>query len=273
MNKWVRYLSILHIQKIRFPGCSVWYNKWKKNIIEFDNVIIFDRNYNWNIIKYIHKKNPDCRIIVWYWNPIGKIKRVPQMYRKYCEEWSFDLDDCREYQLHYNTQFSFLKQFLSVQSLKLEQQFDMYFLGYDKGRMPFIYQIETMMYEEGLKPYFIVVKDSTSKSIYKYADDVISYKKNIDLLKVSKCILELVQSGQKGLTVRCIEALFLNKKLITNNKDIKNYDFYHPNNILVIDQTFNKDILKNFLKKKYVNIPSQLIEKYDFSGWLNNFNL
>ena len=273
MNEWIRYISILHIQKLNLPGYSFWYGDWKKNIKEFNNIILFDRNYNWNIIKYIHKKNAQCRIIVWYWNPIAKITRVPAQYRKYCEEWSFDLEDCKKYGLQYNTQFSFSEKLLSAQLNSDKIEYDVYFVGYDKGRMTLIQKIKRMLCAEGLKPNFIVVKDKTSKSEFKYSENGISYKKNLQLLNKSKCVLELVQSGQNGLTVRCIEALFLNKKLITNNKEIINYDFYHPDNILVIDHNFSQTLLKRFLQTKYVNISPNLLKKYDFSSWLDSFNL
>ena len=77
LNEFFRYLSVLHMQKLKLPGSSFWYGPWKRQIHTFDNVILFDRNYNWNIIKYIHKKNPGCRIIVWYWNPLAQSVRVP----------------------------------------------------------------------------------------------------------------------------------------------------------------------------------------------------
>ena len=47
----------------------------------------------------------------------------------------------------------------------------------------------------------------------------------------SRCILDSPQAGQLGLTIRVLEALGAKKKLITTNKDIKNYDFYKEENI------------------------------------------
>lgn len=38
-------------------------------------------------------------------------------------------------------------------------------------------------------------------------------------------ILKLNISGQSGLTLRTMEALFYHKKIITNNENVKNFHF------------------------------------------------
>ena len=46
----------------------------------------------------------------------------------------------------------------------------------------------------------------------------------------SRLSLETQHSQQTGLSIRCIEMLGAKRKLITNNSDIKTYDFYDANN-------------------------------------------
>ena len=141
LNEFFRYLSVLHMQKLKLPGSSFCYGPWKRQIHTFDNVILFDRNYNWNIIKYIHKKNPGCRIIVWYWNPLAQSVRVPGRYRKYCEEWSFNIADCKQYGLNYNVQFTFWD---SIKTWNSKMEYDAYFVGRDKGRRD-VYKRQILM--------------------------------------------------------------------------------------------------------------------------------
>lgn len=50
---------------------------------------------------------------------------------------------------------------------------------------------------------------------------MISYQENLDNIRKSKCIVDVVQKGQIGLTLRPLESLFFKKKLLTNNKCIK----------------------------------------------------
>ena len=93
------------------------------------------------------------------------------------------------------------------------------------------------------------------------------YYEIIKLVGESKAILDLNNGNQVGLTLRPLEALFFKKKLITNNINIINYDFYSPDNIFIlgVDDISNLTI---FLNKKYKEIDKKIIEKYDFSNWL-----
>ena len=78
----LRYMAVIYVQKLKLPFSSIWYGSWKKDVknIKYNS---FDRNFNWNVIEYIHRRNPACRIIVWYWNPITEKKRIPFKYREF----------------------------------------------------------------------------------------------------------------------------------------------------------------------------------------------
>ena len=91
-----------------------------------------------------------------------------------------------------------------------------------------------------------------------------------DVLKISarsKAIIEIVLPNQMGLTWRALEALFLKKKLITNNKNIKTYDFYNKDNIFIFGIDSISD-LKSFINSPYVEIENSILKKYSFSTWI-----
>ena len=69
---------------------------------------------------------------------------------------------------------------------------------------------------------------------------------------------------------RALEAMFYRKKLITNFKDIKEYDFYKKDNIFIIGEDDLNNI-KNFVNTGYVDIPENIIKKYTIDGWIENF--
>ena len=56
-------------------------------------------------------------------------------------------------------------------------------------------------------------------------------------------------------------------KLITTNKDIKNYDFYNPNNIFVWDEN-TKEIPDSFFELQYQELPKEIFEKYSLKTWI-----
>lgn len=94
----------------------------------------------------------------------------------------------------------------------------------------------------------------------------ISYSENINLVKKSKCLVDIKFDYHNGLSFRFFEALYYKKKLITNNESVKNYDFYHPNNIFITDFE-NLDGIEEFLEKPYIEIDEKIVEKYGFPNW------
>ncbi|MTD01286.1 hypothetical protein GKS16_03215 [Streptococcus uberis] len=67
--------------------------------------------------------------------------------------------------------------------------------------------------------------------------------------------------------MRTIEMLGMNKKIITTNSDIKNYDFYHPNNISIINRD-SIEIDPNFLNSEYEPIDKEVYDKYSLKNWI-----
>ena len=63
----------------------------------------------------------------------------------------------------------------------------------------------------------------------------------------SNCIVEVMDGAQEGVTLRTMEAICYNKKLLTNNQSIKDTPYYKSGNIQVftdpdkIDVDFVKD--------------------------------
>jgi hypothetical protein len=93
-----------------------------------------------------------------------------------------------------------------------------------------------------------------------------------DTYSESKCVLDSAQAGQLGLTIRVLEALGAQKKLITTNEDVVNYDFYDEENIYVYDgKSFNFD--SPFFKKPYKKIDESIYEKYSLRSWLKEMKM
>ncbi|MFM1853739.1 MAG: hypothetical protein RL164_1057, partial [Bacteroidota bacterium] len=82
----------------------------------------------------------------------------------------------------------------------------------------------------------------------------------------SKVILDIAHPAQSGLTMRTIELIGMQKKIITTNDDIVNYDFYHPNNILIVNRC--KVVIDiEFLDIDHTLLPSSIINQYSIREW------
>lgn len=89
-----------------------------------------------------------------------------------------------------------------------------------------------------------------------------------NLIKQSQIVIDISRPGQAGLSFRFFEAMPFRKKIITTNKNVANYDFYNPANILIVDE-HNPVIPHAFLTTPYVDIPEDIYQKYTLKEWSN----
>tara|TARA_Y100000766_G_scaffold193960_1_gene166771 strand:- start:166 stop:495 length:330 start_codon:yes stop_codon:yes gene_type:complete len=90
-----------------------------------------------------------------------------------------------------------------------------------------------------------------------------------DIFSISKVIIDIPNIDQNGLSMRTMEALGAQKKIITTCDEIKNYDFYNPNNHLVLENTTKKNQIIDFLEKPYIKVSSEIVEKYSLSKFID----
>lgn len=235
------------------------FGKWKRKIKKYNEIIIFESLYNSKVGKYIKRKNPNCRLILFFWNTIIDKTREEYLKDKSIDEfWTFDPVDAKKFNINLNSQFYTKKIKLSNHSPTI----DLFFVGRDKGRKQELLDLENKFNSLGITSNIIIMKK-------RY--DFLAYDKYLEILENSRAILDYAIKGQSGLTLRCMESLFLSKKLITNNSEIKKYDFYNPNNIFILGEN-NLDDLHNFINTPYKKIDSKIIEYYDIDNWIKRFD-
>jgi hypothetical protein len=91
----------------------------------------------------------------------------------------------------------------------------------------------------------------------------------LELMEQSNVVLDIEHPKQTGLTIRTIEVMGARRKLLTTNANVVNYDFYHPQNICVIDRN-NIQIDVNFLKSPVVKTDDTIYWRYSIDGWLRD---
>lgn len=237
----------------------IFYGQWKKRIKNTDSVIMFDAGIENadNLARYIKRINPSIRIVFWYWNPV-KNNKSPFDSKYIDEVWTYNRFDAKKYNLKYNYQF--YPQTLIDRSRDNQQvaSIDVIFLGADKGRKQVLNKLKACAEKQGLKTNFTIVESKKNE---------MEYKSYIDCANDSKCIVDIVPNQFCGLTIRPLEALVMNKKLITNYVDIINYDFYTKENIFI----FGKDDiskLSEFVNSPYKRIDKKIVDFYSYENWL-----
>ncbi|PRD54427.1 hypothetical protein [Sphingobacterium gobiense] len=102
----------------------------------------------------------------------------------------------------------------------------------------------------------------------KVITNTIPYDSNLKLAKRSNIIIDFAHNIHNGLSLRVFEAIGYDKKLITTNKFVRDYDFYNPANILVLEDEYTPESIKEFIEIPYEPLDSQVKEKYGFTNWI-----
>ena len=247
------------------PYLIYLFNKtnWLQEIKDYDTVVIFDSLDIVKISKDVADSYPEKKVVVLYINPIRGSFQTDL--KQYAEVWTTDYEDSLKFGLKYGGQFIYEKY---LDGLPKSIKYDLYFVGIDKGRFKHIKELEKKLTNDFEMTtnirYVSPIKSLFDKSYSRR----IPYSKVMTETAQSRMILEYNQEGQEGLTLRCIEALVMRKKIITNNKNIKKYDFYNPNNIYIIQDDSLKG-LKEFISGDYTLDPEKMESNYYFSSLLN----
>jgi hypothetical protein len=90
-----------------------------------------------------------------------------------------------------------------------------------------------------------------------------------NVVSKSKVLLEIEHPKQTGLTIRAFDAIGASRKLATTNSLVRNYDFYLPENILVIDRKKPR-IPATFIESPHKELPPGIYRKYSVAGWMDD---
>ena len=270
-------LRILRRIIIPIPGLdSFFFGDWNKNLNEYTKIIINDAMFNNNILKYISKKNAVASKYVYYTNAVRNSRTKPNNIPKDWRVYTFDISDSKEFDIEYSPEYYTEHQ----ENIKYDLKYDVCYVGADKTnvRLKNLLDIKEVLRKNKVQNFFHIFRVLKKYNKYELQETTNMFLKYEDIQRIileSKCILELQMEGQSGCILRTLESMFLNRKLITNNKDIVNYDFYNPNNIFVIENAddfkdrFN-DILK-FMRSPYQKLPDMVKNNYKFCKWLERF--
>jgi len=258
-----RYFRAIHY-KLRLPFFKFWGKFYFKHIEDNSLIIVFDSSFVRNNLELLRKTMPNSKIIFWYWNTVSNDKYL-NLIRSNCSNiYSFDKLDCENYNLKFIPQF-----YWDYKNLKSKKEIDILFVGQVKNRISMIENLYKEFLKQGLNVFFYVTKSNSNDNSahIELQEKSIKYGEVVQLISKSKCILDLTKDGQTGLSLRPVEALFFQIKLITNNSHITDYDFFNENNICIINN--KKQDFKSFLNLKSKKIPQTIIDKYHINNWLN----
>ena len=284
------YLAVICLQVLRLPAGPLFYGHWYRERERFDTIIVFDRVLSWRILTDIRKRFPGSRCLVWMWNPAAVLedRQIPPEKPEAYEIWSFDGGDCARFGWRKNEQFFFD----SLPELRTDVpsenksagpdpaggsrtsvsgiRWDAVFLGYDKGRYLQLREMEAVLRRAGLRTCFRIAADRTSPKDGSFAEPV-PYEAYLRDVRDAACVVDVPQAGQRGITLRVLEALYSGRKLITTDESVRETDFCREENILIWEKDTDEEALLRFFNRPAVPVPEDILRKYSYQAWLERF--
>lgn len=232
-----------------------------------------------NSIVMIKKKNPGAILILYLYDSLARIPNFQKIHTFFDQIYSFDRIDCQSNKLlHFHPLF-YRKEYSNLLKSKSEN-IDLYFFGWfhsDRFAMAKFmidfckenHLVSKVKLYTGL--FSFIGKWLTDNQTREYWNIFIfkpmSKRMHFRNLANSRCVLDIAHPLQSGLTIRTIEMVGAQKKIITTNADIVNYDFYNPKNILIIDRN-SPNLMIDFFKTSYVPIERNIVNKYSIKHWV-----
>lgn len=230
------------------------------DIFRLRELIIINHVITSKAIKYLFYWTPIYQVYKRY-DPSSRNKIIKLLQYDFILT-TFNYPDAHQYQLIYKGSFFRYPDNIAPLSSNERKQVDCYFIGYKKDRAEMLEKCQEKLESHGLTCQFLILEKGEAEMTYQ---DNLKYTIN------SRCLVDITNTDeQTGLSLRPLEALFFNKKLITNNPNIRNYSFYHPDNVFIIGENKEEDILA-FMSAPLHIIPDEIKEQYEINHWITNF--
>ena len=254
--KMIKYLKqYFPVFDICVPHRYLWINKKVKKIgidtewlakffiknhldkLEANDVVIFNdsllnKGINQEIIN-----NLRCKKVLLLRNSVDDLF-IKKHYKSFDLIYNFELNGFCDNKVRYLDQFfpiGFKDAHDLFEKSKYHEAPVCFFLGQDKGRIKSISSLAEQLIKYNCSIDFKVVKDrnSTVESIF-YTGGILSYEDNIKHSLAADILIDITKDNQSGWTLRILEALYFNKKIITNNVSVIDADIYSKERFFVL---------------------------------------
>lgn len=252
--------------------------------IDFDYVFVLKaESYTPKVASFVKDMCPNSVFIRYFWDSVENYKGVDRVSKYFDYIYTFDSNDSVKYGYTFLPLF-YTRSYENIADTNVPQMYDLMFAGtVHSDRYTFISLITAQIQKMGgtcynwfflpskILYYKMKLQDKNMRraKITDFSFVPMSRSELMDCYLKSRIQVDIQHPKQTGLTMRTIETLGAKKKLITTNHHVKEYDFYRPENILIVDRD-NPVVDVDFLKSQWKEIPNDIYEKYSLRSWLNS---
>ena len=224
-------------------------------------------------IEKIH--NTAHKVVAYQWDGLARFPKVFKVINHFQRFFVFDLDDYHLYKDRYANLLPCTNFYFDIpeEEVALNSKEVLYVGVYIKDRIQSLVRVVNALSQYDLilniNLFYSRKTPPFSHPHITFFSKGLNYAQYLTLTKKATVLLDIKTVDHNGLSFRIFEAIKYQKKLITDNKSIKLYDFYHPNNFYVVENDLFEG-LSDFLESDFVPLSEDIRQKYSFSNWVKN---
>lgn len=262
-----------------------------RNVIEltrdnsYDHVLVVrGEAISLRMLRLLRQAQPKARLSLYLWDSMHYNPNARKIVAEFDQVFSFDRSDVERYE-----RLQFLPLFYGVEFNRAAQQqyglpiYDACFIGtIHTDRYKVLEKVLDSLHARGRKVFVFCyypskllyrIRSFFDPGFRRFAKKYVSFtgmklSEVVDRISESRAVIDVNRPGQLGLTMRTIEAVGAQRKLITTNTDVVNYDLYNPKGVLLVDRD-NPEVSDEFLEQAGLPFDPMLREKYSVSAWVD----
>lgn len=190
---------------------------------------------------------------------------------------TFDKADAQKYQIGYLPLF-YSDQYKNISANQVAKAYDIVFFGaYHSDRLQVVKQVyeEAKLHNLNFYHHLYITKFSLFRGLLtgKITLNDLKFLKTftvpstfiVNMYTKTKAVLDIEMTKQNGFTIRTLEVLGANLKLITTNINVACEHFFNPQQILILDRK-KIELDPNFFNSSHTYDTS--INQYHIDSWL-----
>lgn len=215
-----------------YPAYTLYQLKYES---ECSHTVIFFNSLFWlgydeAFLKKLKRKHPELRMILYIVDPMSGFReeRFGHLFPYFDHIYCVNKQDCETYGFLY---YPLVYSKVEPEHMNSSEGSDLFYLGSGTDRNDILHDIALHCKMGHVKADIRVMDEGKAATHYSeitYYNRPISYDENMNALIGTNCMLEVMHEGFDNPTQRYTEAVAYNKKLLTNNPEIKSFPYYHP---------------------------------------------
>ena len=272
----------VYLKKYKASIMEKYYGNKLKNLKQPPDIILVIRGQSLTkkVMDQMKTLYPGAEYIMYQWDSVENNKEILDITNYFDRILTFDMKDADKYGWKYRPLF-----YCSGAERNDSRKYDLTFIGsLHSQRIAIVNKIHDIASQKGLHEFTYLFTKRTHYLKQKYIlhntdfangkNEDIKYKslslvETNNIFAESNIVVDYTHPKQNGFTMRTIESIGNKCKLITNNKNVLQADFYNSNNVYVYDPE-NFTIPDQFLNEPFIELPDEIYERYSIKSWIKD---